>query len=289
MIQLEFKQLDANEQNILTNLQAVVDKETTFEMKASKAADLWETKGSAAGKRSFKVIANTLSEMCVFVNVCNYCEQSEANDIEHIFPKSFFTHSAFLWENYILACKQCNSGHKLDKGFVLDGGNDLVALKRGIEPPFPTIAFINIRTEDPNDFMILNPTTFKFDILDNLSKADYNKADATLSILELNTRSTLLEARKSAARHYYEMLERLIRIKESKSIEELQGVLNPLDDKFDFTKQLEDIKSEIIENFRIYISTYQHPSVWHSIKRIQSHIHPKWKIIFDSIPEAASW
>jgi uncharacterized protein (TIGR02646 family) len=178
--------------------------------------------------------------MCVFVGVCNYCEQSEANDIEHIHPKSFFPGRTFDWENYILACKQCNSGHKLDKAYVLNDFGELVELVRQEEPPFDSVAFINIRKENPQDYMLLNPLTHKFEILRDLSIADKNKAEATIKILELNERDTLIAARRSSARHFFEILERIVKISETGATRELEDLLTPYDTRFDLTRPLED-------------------------------------------------
>ncbi|WP_222537025.1 HNH endonuclease [Pedobacter polysacchareus] len=289
MILLVSKTLNKSEADILLGLQGRVDAEVTFTSRASRAQSLWDSKGNVAGKAAFVKIREKLEGMCVFVGLCNYCEQSEANDIEHIHPKSFFPQYSFDWSNYILACKQCNSGHKLDKGYVIDGQDELVGLVRGNEPPFATIGFINIRTEDPQYFMMLNPITYKFEIFAHLSKAEKNKAQGTLNILELNERDTLLAARKSAARHYYEMLDRLVKMLGSKSMVELEQILTPYDDLFDLTRPLSDIKVELLASFKKYISTYQHPSVWQTIKLIHSKTDSRWKSLFEKLPDALNW
>jgi len=289
MILLAPKALDKTEADVLEALQTRVDAEGSFAAKATRAQSLWTSKGNAAGKTAFIKIRERLEGMCVFVGLCNYCEQSEANDIEHIHPKSFFPQYSFDWENYILACKQCNSGHKLDKGYVLDDQDELIELIRTEEPPFAAIGFINIRTEDPQYFMLLNPLTYKFEIFSHISKAEKNKALATLRILELNERDTLLAARKSAARHYYDMLDRLIRILKSTSTVDLEAILTPYDDRFDLNRPLDDIKADLLASFKKYISTYQHPSVWQTIKLVHSKTNRQWKNLFEKLPDALNW
>jgi uncharacterized protein (TIGR02646 family) len=289
MILLAPKTLSKTESDILEALQNRVDAENSFTTKTTKAQSLWKSKGNAAGKAAFVKIRETLEDMCVFVGLCNYCEQSEANDIEHIHPKSFFPQHTFEWNNYILACKQCNSGHKLDQGYVLNAQDELVALIRTQEPPSNAIAFINIRIEDPQYFMMLNPMTYKFDIFPHLSKPERNKAIATLRILELNERDTLIAARKSAARHYYEVLDRLVKMLSATTIDEIKQLLTPYDDRFDLTIPLNDIKAELITNFKKYISTYQHPSVWQTIKLIHAKTNRQWKSLFEKLPEALNW
>lgn len=289
MIQLASKILDPDAAAELAALQAKINQEATFTLKAKKAQTLWNNKGGAKGKKAFETVKQRLTEMTVNANICNYCEQNEANDIEHIFPKSFFPAQTFDWENYILACKQCNSGEKLDKCHVLDHQDNLIFLERDQEPPFPRPAFINIRKEDPNQFMMLTFPSYKFEILPNQSKADQNRATSVLQILELNERDTLLKARMSAARHYYDQLERLAKMLETNTVQQLESLLNPVDNRFDLSKPLSDLKSEIRNSYKNYIQTYQHPSVWLSIKTILRFTNPKWESLFKRVPEAVNW
>src|SRR4029077_8233513 len=110
----------------LNHLQSQIDLESTFQDKVEKAQELWQGKsGSKTNIAAFNEVKDKLEEMCVSVKICNYCEQNEANDIEHIYPKSFFPERAFKWDNYLLACKQCNSGYKLDRFSVLDPSGNL--------------------------------------------------------------------------------------------------------------------------------------------------------------------
>ncbi len=293
MIRLLTKTLDANTQKTLADLQAQINAETTFEQQAAKAKALWNAKSSGLTKAAFETIKSELFDLCVFTGVCNYCEQNEAGDIEHIYPKSFFPEHAFVWDNYLLACKTCNSGFKLDKCYVINAtDNSVTKTERGNKPPHNEIAFINPRTENPNDFMVLNPYTHRFEIIISTEedKKSFNKANYTLRILELNERDVLVAARKSAANHYYDCLERIVRISNSKTIEELQEVLRPNEGRFDFTRPLEHIKNEIKESYRAYIQNYQHPSVWYAIKTVLYKTEDRnWKKLFDQIPEALNW
>ncbi|SFW66612.1 HNH endonuclease [Chitinophaga sancti] len=290
MIRLAPQQLNDNENRILAELQHQINNKITFTEKVQKAHALWKSKESSQQKKAgFRVITDTLHSMCVSEGICNYCEQNEAADIEHIFPKSYFPEFTFEWENYILACKQCNTGHKLDKAFVLDNNDELVELQRQSAPSHNRIAFINIRTEDPDQFMILNPKTYEFSLLPGLSRQDTNKATSTLEILELNTRDTLIAARKSAARHYYETMDRLVKILQAKSIDALKDLLTPYDERFDLTRPLEEIQNNIKEDTKRYISRCQHPSVWRTIKIVEYRTVPKWTGLFNEIPEALNW
>jgi uncharacterized protein (TIGR02646 family) len=289
MIKIGDKDLSINTIAVLKNLQAKIDGENTFAKRADKAQSLWDSKGGANGRKAFEEVKEILTSMCVYVEVCNYCEQSEANDIEHIAPKSFFPDLAFVWKNYLLACKQCNSGLKLDRCFVMDNDGKAIETVRGEEPLFKEIAFINPRTENPNDFMYLNMETFKFDVFPWLNNHQKSKAISTIEILQLNNRATLVKARESAKGHYYDKLERLVRVLQTKNKTQIKKALNPATDKFDLTKSIADLKKEVLESYKLYIQKYQHPSVWHSIKTIESKNNESWKEIFKQIPDALTW
>lgn len=290
MIQLLHRELDKKTAGELKKLQAKIDAMPDFAKRADKAQSLWTSKGGKAGIEAFVKIGKELYKMCVFFGVCNYCEQSEANDIEHIFPKSFFPGFTFQWTNYLLACKQCNTGLKLDLCDVLDDGGNVIRLKRGEEPPFSTISFINPRTEDPNTFMVLNPLSHKFELRPEISDTDEKKAKSTIDILELNTRDTLLQARRSAARYYYDTLCRLANILKAASREELEAAVSPYDDRFNWELPIESIKIELLASYRQHITTFQHPSVWYAVKLIQSKTDNKWKSLFAQLPaEVLDW
>jgi len=290
MIRLASETISSAAQDRLNHLQGQVDEQAGFEQKALRADSLWRNKsGSETGKAAFDEIRNTLTKMCISVEVCNYCEQNEANDIEHIYPKSLFPGKAFVWENYLLACKQCNTAYKLDSFAVLDEQDDLIELVRDVEPPNQRGAFINPRIEDPSAFMLINPESFTYEILPGLAKADEHKAVKTCEILSLNERDELLEARKSAAKYYFERLDRLSRILSANSIADIRQILNPYDRYLDANLTLDEHKLLLKGLYKKDIQKHQHPSVWYSIKVIESQMDVKWKTIFDAIPEALQW
>ncbi|NJL59345.1 MAG: hypothetical protein HC887_06565 [Desulfobacteraceae bacterium] len=89
MIRLKSDPIPDDIRQILDELQEEIDNESTFEEKVEKAGSLWKSKGGNEGEKAFEIIRKALYDMCVYVGICNYCEQNEANDIEHIHPKSF--------------------------------------------------------------------------------------------------------------------------------------------------------------------------------------------------------
>jgi uncharacterized protein (TIGR02646 family) len=290
MIPLAQQKLDALAQAELDTLQNQIDVLPTFEEKAEKASALWKTKGSAKGIQAFETIKSQLKSLCVFIDTCNYCEHNEATDIEHVYPKSFFPNLAFSWENYILACKNCNSGYKLDKCYTVDNLGNTYKINRGTEPQHKHAAILNPRlsTDNPNSCMILNTKSFRFDILEDLAPIVKSKTEKTLEILALNERHTLIEMRKQQAKAHYDRLERLSRILNCVSINELRVMVNPYDD-FDDNADLQEEKDRIKTLCRSEIERCSHPSVWHAIKTIESQVSPQWQKLFAAIPEALNW
>lgn len=289
MIRLAHKDLPEDVAKELAALQAKVDAMPTFADKAAEAKRLWATKGGIKGEIAFVEIKNLLIDLCVFVRVCNYCEHSEANDIEHIYPKAAFPEKAFVWDNYLLACSKCNTVHKSDKIDVLNDDDEVVTVSRHVEPSFKRVAFINPRIDDPTRFMILNLTTREFDLLDGLTRAEMGTALQTLEILQLNNRDMLKEARRREEGNYYDLLDRLRTILKAQDIQAFSDALNPIDDRFDLQKPLSQLKEEAIMDVKRKVQIHQHPSVWHAIKVFRSKTSSKWIQLFSDIPEALTW
>jgi uncharacterized protein (TIGR02646 family) len=289
-------QLDSNDtlttatQAQLTKLQKQVNDKVSFAEKAAKAQSLWNNKNSTSIKKiAFDEIRAKLQKMCVSVGICVYCEQSEASDIEHIYPKSFFPIFAFLWTNYLLICKQCNTAFKLDKCFVMDNLGTIHVTVRGQEPAHQRMAFINPRAVNPADYMIINTQNYTFEILEGLSTTDYNKADKTIDILALNTRDTLIAARKAAATYFYQRIELLNRLLKAETIEQIHHLLTPHDRYLDRDTTLTELKESIKNGFKKDILQHAHPSVWTAIKLVDSKTNPKWMYLFQQLPELSNW
>ena len=87
--------LEDDIKKVLEKKQKTISDLSTFTEKSTKAGKAWESKGSPD---VFKKIKTHLISLCVSVEICNYCESNEANDIEHIFPKKLFPHRTFLWK-----------------------------------------------------------------------------------------------------------------------------------------------------------------------------------------------
>ena len=157
MIKLSSKPITQASVTHLNSVQQIVLSEVSFEDKVRKASSKWDSKTSSAGKTVFKDVKDTLITMCVGVEICVYCEQNEATDIEHIYPKKLYPGKAFLWDNYVLVCGKCNTHHKSDKFRIFNPANSVtdfdITPARGTyrQPENDDALFINQRVEDPMD------------------------------------------------------------------------------------------------------------------------------------------
>lgn len=292
MIQLSSKDLTPTTVTHLDAVQSQIDSGTSFIEKVDRAQVAWNSKeGSIVKKTAFREIKDALIDMCVGVEICNYCENNEATDVEHIYPKSFFPKRTFHWENYLLACKTCNSGHKLDKFAVFSptGSNTLTELVRNNQPATDDVVMIDPRTEDPLQFFWLDiqNKTFILDPRLNLNSRDKSRAEYTLKLLGLNDRDALVTARRTAAKYYLDRLERYVRARDAKTVDELEDcVQDP--DLVNQIVPLDQEKHRICQQIIVDIQTYAHPTVWHELKRQRNNL-PKTNLLFTSAPEALTW
>ena len=216
----------ASKQKQINDLKLPEDKAKEFEAKAKEAVRLWSSKASAA----FDEIKQILKELCVSVEICVYCENNEATDIEHIYPKKLYPEKAFTWENYVLACGKCNSHHKSDKFkiFPLQNTADI----EDVTPPRCTYRqpanddalFLNQRTDDPLDFLELDLINRTFVFIEKFPQGtrEFERAKYTIELLGLNTRGALKKARESAALFFISRLEKYVNARKSNKFQELK-------------------------------------------------------------------
>jgi uncharacterized protein (TIGR02646 family) len=293
MIQLNSKDLSDPTQKHLQKVQKRIDALPDFVNQASKAQSEWNSKSSTVAKAAaFTEIKEILISMCVGVEVCNYCENNEATDIEHIYPKSFFPERAFRWENYLLSCPTCNSRYKLDKFAIFDPVkmDTLLELLRGSgKPAHDDGVMINPRTENPLDYFWLDieNRTFILNPKLSLDSRGTKRAEYTLKLLGLNDRETLLAARKSAASYYIDRLERYVKVKEATTMQALEEIApEPL--LVNTALPFPEEKSRILSSLQNDIRQYSHPTVWQELKRQRAHL-PKTNGFFTRAPEAMDW
>jgi uncharacterized protein (TIGR02646 family) len=292
MLHLPSKSLSTTTQNYLDKLQKQVDAELTFEKKALKAKSLWEQKRSSkAGKKAFDEIKAVLQMMCVGKLACNYCENDRPFDIEHIYPKSLYPSLAFVWSNYLFACKGCNSEYKSDKFAIFKpkGSTTKHILGRKVEPENDDALQINPRREDPTKFLRLNLTsqTFFYDPIHDVNSREYLRADYTTECLELNTDESLIVARRNLTKTYLERLQNCLKARESITFDDLDKATNgfPMSDR---TQSFESEKQRILENIKNSFKELSHPTVWFELKRQRVNL-PRTNQLFNQLPDALNW
>ena len=178
----------------------------------AKAKSEWDTKLSSNTKKvAFKTVRETLAKMCVGSVRCAYCEDSLADEVEHIRPKNLFPEYTFVWDNYLFACGPCN-GPKSNRYGVVNGTvvEEFIRNRNDdVVPPGAGVSgLIDPRTEDPFAFLEMDlggvtpdgtriEGTFEILPLDGLLGADFARAEFTINVLGLN-REVIRAARKNA-------------------------------------------------------------------------------------------
>jgi hypothetical protein len=286
--------LEDDIKTVLEKKQKTINDLSTFTEKSKKASTAWDSKGSPD---IFQKIKTHLISLCVSVEICNYCESNEANDIEHIFPKKLFPHRTFLWKNYLLACQKCNSTHKQDQFAVFDPFDSesiteyVSRQKVDIAPATEDNAFINPHEENPMDFLWLELNTCIFnihpDFIDNEKSRGFKKGEYTRRILKLNDRPALVEGRKAARDEYLNLLKQYIFVKKAKDFEDIKRAVHgfpAVNETIPFVQE----KQNIIGSIERKIKSHRHPTVWHELVR-QREYRSDLNTLFLEVPEVILW
>ena len=161
---------------------------------------------------TFREVRARLVEMCSGPRRCNYCEDSVADEVEHIAPKDLYPERAFRWDNYCYACGPCN-GPKNNQYAVFrtdapDILHEILPHPRAIgnqpryliPPPAGRDALIDPRRENPlNDLLLDITDSFLFvPFADDPLSISYQRASYTIRVLSLNSCADLVKARRIA-------------------------------------------------------------------------------------------
>ena len=234
-----------------------------FPAQIAKAKGLWEAK---TPESLFRELRTTLANMCNGVRRCMYCEDSEADEIEHRRPKSLYPHQTFDWDNLLYTCGVCN-GPKNNNFAVLNspfsaGYTEGKVKKNAIPtpPPLGKDALIDPRKENPLELLELElEETFRFSPrINDKNSEQYWKAEYTIKILRLN-RDTLWKTRRCAFRSYRSKLQ----------------------------EYLSDKQGKILE-LQEFLQESYHRTVWEEMKR-QYDQHDDLRNLFQQAPEALAW
>ncbi len=162
MLKYVFVDLSPESMQQLTAWQLRVDAETVPRQRYEVASALFKNKTNA----TFREIKETLAKHAPGGDACYYCERDRYRDIEHIRPKRHYPQDCFSWKNYVFACTICNQDHKSDKFAVFSVNDEILEFDRSwdINLPVPVGApvLLDIRHEDPLDFLMLDLQTGKF-------------------------------------------------------------------------------------------------------------------------------
>lgn len=266
MLYLKDKPLAEMVSSRLAEYQQVVDSKPTFSEKVAEGKRLFSNYNRTRNA-AFRLVRENLAEMSGGTIRCNYCEDSNANQIEHIYPKKFYPEKCFVWENYCYACSPYNQP-KSDKFALFEAstGNEvkLKSIPEGTVPPTGQALLMNPRAEDPLEYLFLDTQdTFKF-VPFKEQITDVRRAEYTIEVLGLNSRSQLVRARKGAFDNFKARLFEYVHKKEAG------------EDEDDLLPLIDSLKNE------------HQQTVWHEMIR-QKSLHPELDDLFNRAPEALQW
>ena len=269
MIQLSDLPLPSATQNQLDKWQEAVDGISVYADRVDKGKKLFSL-FNRAHDPTFKQVRQVLTEMCSGARRCAYCEDSLADEVEHIKPKDLYPESVFVWENYLYACGPCNGPKNNQFAVFSSMTGQFTDVTRGrkalvVPPESGHPVLINPRIENPLDFLNLDLIdTFYFLPRFGLDAKKQERAKYTIKILRLNDKDSLVEARAEAFDSYRARLSEYISDKAS------------------------GVKGTHLDTRVKALQRMQHPTVWREMQRQQKLI-PELKGLFKLAPEASSW
>lgn len=266
MIRIEQTDLPPATASALVAFQQDIDALPTYAERVAAAKEKFESKNKRENA-VFKVVRATLTAMCAGRCRCMYCEDSAADEVEHVWPKNLYPSLVFAWLNYLYACGPCN-GPKKDKFQVISHKTgtivDVTRSPRApvTEPEQGRAVLIDPRTEDPLSFMRLDiKGTFLFAPSHPLGTTERERAAYTIQTLGLNARDLLPDARRDAYVHYHSLLHSYV---VQRAAPHQRG------------------RTESV------LRRTHHPTVWAEMKRQHQDI-AELRALFGAAPEALGW
>lgn len=274
MIQLPNLSLPPAAQAKLDQWQQEIDDLATYPERVAAAKKKFGNR-NRKDNPTFSEVRTVLAQMCSGARRCGYCEDSVADEVEHIKPKDLYPNAVFAWRNYLYACGPCNGKKNNQFAVFATTNGEFTEVTRKSnnhkenEPVEPPIAgepvLINPREENPLNFLLLDlQGTFFFLPRYDLNPQQQQRARFTIDVLSLNKHDHLLTARANAYQNYLSHLYRYVNEQQAgKSKAELESVVNA-------------------------IKNSAHPTVWREMQR-QYPLLPKLKSLFEAAPEALTW
>jgi uncharacterized protein (TIGR02646 family) len=261
VIKLPPRALPAALQAMLDDRQASLDALPDYAARVTAAKRAWDNKH----RESFKAVRAELHAMCSGEDRCMYCEDSAADEIEHVRPKNLYPEHTFRWENYLVACGPCN-GPKEDHfpilsettGRIVDGSRKRDAPV--VPPEVGRMMLLDPRRDDPAHFLFLDlADSFHFVPQPRRGCVARARAWKTIEVLHLND-DPRPRRRRVAYGNYTARLRQYIHEGDAAARERYRKALQRLDQ----------------------------PTVWHEMKRQRRHI-ADLRALFDKAREALAW
>ena len=267
MISITAAVIEQDATNKLQSLQDAVNRHPAYSEQVAFAKSSWKSKPPAL----FDSLKLKLAAMCSGNRRCAYCEDSFADEIEHMRPKDLYPQHAYVWSNYVLACGPCN-GPKNNKFAVLTNPLALIDITRERNAPvIPPVngrsALIDPRVENPIDFLWLDFHTGRYVPNSDDEKSEvWIRANYTIDVLGLNKREALVRGRRCAFSGFNSRITKWLKNRDQWS---------------------EDEKNEFLEDFR----SERYRGVWERMKRYRDQVpalHEVAQLIQDA-PEVLQW
>ncbi len=253
----------------LSAYQTTVDAAGAYPARVASAKAEFKSKNTSRNA-AFRDVKATLDRMCAGARRCGYCEDSMADEVEHIRPKDLYPEAVFAWTNYLYACGPCNGPKSNQFAVFPEGRVDPVEVsRRRNDPVVPPLAgdevLIDPRRDDPMEFMILDlQGTFRFVPLAVPGTRQHARAKYTIDVLRLNTRDVLPRARREAFEDYCNAL---VAYRDARD---------------------NGASPQALAAKRTGLLGKQHPSVFREMQR-QWESHRRLLDLFAGVPEALRW
>lgn len=266
MLLLAQLRLEKSDLEALAKLQLAVDGSPSYQAKVSCASEAFDKKPASL----FKRVRDGLAVVAGDLVRCAYCEDSCADEVEHVKPKHFYPELVFRSENYLFSCGPCNGG-KREKYAVWDGAtvHDLIEYRKAhgiVPPPVGQHLFVDPHSQNPLSLIWLDIAggTFHFTPLDDdVDGISYRRADTTIRYLRLN-KQVLVRARSNAYGGFRDRLAQYVHRKQAGAPQA-------------------ELDNRVVDLMRT-----PHRTVWEEMKRQSTQLAEVGQLLA-AAPEATTW
>jgi hypothetical protein len=261
--------LGATAQARLAELQAALDALPSYPEQVAAAKSRWGSKPAAL----FVEVRNALAAQTSGNRRCHYCEDSMADEVEHVRPKDIYPGHTFKPGNYVFACGPCN-GPKSNLFAVLvrRAGQpprlvDVGGRKKDdpvVKPRAGTAALIDLQREDPLALLWLDFDTGRYvPDTDDEASEEALRASYTIKLLRLNERDDLVRGRRAAVSGFLSRLQRWVQEHQQWSAAEQQ---------------------QFVDDFRVE----RYRGVWERMRANRAQL-PQLDALLNQAPQALQW